>query len=116
MHVLTSLFHSVYLISTNLTFYTWRYLCAGVSDAVVAIVVNYIRPSVTSRSDGATYVMLELPVLRELLNEIISYFDGLMQDASISSALAMELLQSCTKPSMCYYLPYAVVITADEMR
>ena len=26
------------------------------------------------------------------------YFDGLVQDASISSALAMEILQSCTKP------------------
>ena len=26
-------------------------------------------------------------------------FDGLMQECSNSSALAMELLQSCTKPS-----------------
>ena len=26
------------------------------------------------------------------------YFDGLAQDCSNSSALAMELLQSCTKP------------------
>ena len=29
------------------------------------------------------------------------YFDGLMQDCSISSALALEILQSCTKPSIC---------------
>ena len=28
--------------------------------------------------------------------------DGLVQDCSISSALAMEILQSCTKPSMLY--------------
>ena len=28
--------------------------------------------------------------------------DGLVQDCSNSSALAMELLQSCTKPSRCY--------------
>ena len=28
------------------------------------------------------------------------YIDGLMQDCSNSSALAMELLQSCSKPSM----------------
>ena len=28
------------------------------------------------------------------------YIDGLMQDCSISSALAMEILQSCTKPSI----------------
>ena len=26
------------------------------------------------------------------------HFDGLVQDCSISSALAMEILQSCTKP------------------
>ena len=29
-----------------------------------------------------------------------SYIDGLVQDCSNSSALAMELLQSCTKPSI----------------
>ena len=28
-----------------------------------------------------------------------AYIDGLVQDCSNSSALAMELLQSCTKPS-----------------
>ena len=27
-----------------------------------------------------------------------AYIDGLLQDCSNSSALAMELLQSCTKP------------------
>ena len=27
--------------------------------------------------------------------------DGLVQDCSNSSALAVELLQSCTKPSIC---------------
>ena len=27
------------------------------------------------------------------------YFDGSVQDCSISSALAMEILQSCTEPS-----------------
>ena len=31
--------------------------------------------------------------------------DGLVQDCSISSALAMEILQSCTKPSMCTCQP-----------
>ena len=30
-----------------------------------------------------------------------SYFNGLMQDCSISSADALEILQSCTKPSIC---------------
>ena len=32
------------------------------------------------------------------------HIDGLMQDCSYSSALAMELLQSCTKPSMSCWL------------
>ena len=31
---------------------------------------------------------------------IYAYIDGLVQDCSNSSALAMELLQSCTKPSI----------------
>ena len=30
----------------------------------------------------------------------VGYVDGLVQDCSNSSALAMELLQSCTKPSI----------------
>ena len=29
---------------------------------------------------------------------VYTYFDGLVQDCSNSSTLAMELLQSCTKP------------------
>ena len=33
--------------------------------------------------------------------KIKSYFDGLVQDCSNSSALTMGLLQSCTKPSIC---------------
>ena len=32
------------------------------------------------------------------------YVVGLVQDCSISSALAMEILQSCTIPSMCWYI------------
>ena len=32
------------------------------------------------------------------------WFDALVQDCSNSSALAMELLQSCTKPSICVLL------------
>ena len=31
---------------------------------------------------------------------LVSYIDGLVQDCSNSSALAMELLQSYTKPSI----------------
>ena len=35
--------------------------------------------------------------------KIIPYFDGLVQDCSNSSELAMELLQSCTKPSIYFF-------------
>ena len=31
------------------------------------------------------------------------HFDSLVQDCSISSALAMEILQSCNKPSICNF-------------
>ena len=31
------------------------------------------------------------------------YIDGLVQDYSISSANALEILQSCTKPSISFY-------------
>ena len=34
------------------------------------------------------------------INLFDQHFDGLVQDCSNSSALAMELLQSCTKPSI----------------
>ena len=36
--------------------------------------------------------------LAQMLNE---YLDGLVQDCSNSIANALELLQSCTKPSIC---------------
>ena len=34
------------------------------------------------------------------IKHLKAYFDGLVQDCSISIALAMEILQSCTKPSI----------------
>ena len=33
-----------------------------------------------------------------------SYFDGLVQDYIISSTLALEILQSCIKPAMHFYI------------
>ena len=36
-----------------------------------------------------------------LILHIEYHINGLVQDCSNSSALAMELLQSCTKPSIC---------------
>ena len=40
-------------------------------------------------------------------------FDGLVQDCSNSSALAMELLQSCTKPSIWRLLQSFLVVGKD---
>ena len=34
------------------------------------------------------------------INVSVSHIDGLVQDCSISTALAMEIMQSCTKPSI----------------
>ena len=36
--------------------------------------------------------------------------DGLVQDCSNSIANALELLQSCTKPSVCFYLMISVLV------
>ena len=51
---------------------------------------------------------------------IYLHFDGLVQDCNNSNALAMELLQSCTKPSFvfnvlslfnsCYHLLFYVLV------
>ena len=41
---------------------------------------------------------------------ILEYIDGLVQDCSISSALAMEILQSCTEP----YVFSKATISADS--
>ena len=41
----------------------------------------------------------------QLLMIRVVYFDSLVQDCSNSIANALELLQSCTKPSICRYEP-----------
>ena len=38
------------------------------------------------------------------------YFDGLVQDCSNSSALALELLQSCTNPLILWHIEILVII------
>ena len=47
--------------------------------------------------------VLERVCMCFLAATLASHIDGLMQDCSNSSALAMELLLFCTKPSTCYY-------------
>ena len=49
------------------------------------------------------FQMLLLAVGRPLLK---NHINGIMQDCSDSTANALELLQSCTKPSILYWLPF----------
>ena len=44
------------------------------------------------------------------------YFDGLVQDCSNSSALAMELLESCTKPWITWIMPGQVIFLQHNHR
>ena len=37
-------------------------------------------------------------------------FDGLVEDCSISSVIAIEILQSCTEPSNCYAVMHVAEI------
>ena len=39
------------------------------------------------------------------------YFDGLVQDCRISSANALEILQTCTKPSICTFYHFSTLKT-----
>ena len=38
------------------------------------------------------------------INLVIAYFDGLVQDCSNSIANALDLLQSCIKPSIYFFV------------
>ena len=42
--------------------------------------------------------------MSQLIQAVDAYIDGLVQDCSISSALAMEILQSCTKSLICCWV------------
>ena len=49
-------------------------------------------------------IQLLLIVCQGCFISAVPYIDGLVQDCSISSALALEILQSCTKPSISYMI------------
>ena len=48
---------------------------------------------------GYTFLILFLFETLKMKTEILIYFKGVVQDCSKSIANALELLQSCTKPS-----------------
>ena len=70
------------------------YLCCMQSDRVWAMFVTFAACSNQLSHNGPDILSWKG------FKECIYRFDGLMQDCSNSSALAMELLQSCTKPSI----------------
>ena len=45
------------------------------------------------------------------IDNVRHYMDSLMQDSSISIANALEILQSCTKPSICLYFTWELIST-----
>ena len=45
-------------------------------------------------------IIAEIQWIGSVVVSCVAYVDGLVQDCSISSALAMEILQFCSKPSM----------------
>ena len=56
---------------------------------------HYIR----IQTKGKNKISIEFEIEFELQCETIDKIDGLVQNSSISSANALELLQFCTKPS-----------------
>ena len=71
--------------------------------------INLISSCIPFFTWGLTLCLLErsneyIPVQKfQGFKYSIQYINGLVQDCSNSSALAMELLQSCTKPSIWYW-------------
>ena len=45
----------------------------------------------------------------------VGHIDGLVQDCSISTALAVEILQSCTEPSTCIRDPMSIYRCANTL-
>ena len=67
---------------------------------MILFVFMYIGPAF-GKLDSATQTYIN----RHDRSVIQYIYDGLVQDWSNSNALAMELLQSCTKPSMYAPIP-----------
>ena len=63
---------------------------------IVSSIYNSIRRYITAQNLG----------LFDLQGSDNSYIDGLWQDCSISIVNALEILQPCTKPSICMNLRY----------
>ena len=68
--------------------------CHGLNVWIHLQLERGTRPSISA-------VLIYISFAVDQCHTEILHFDGLVQDCSNSSALAIELLQSCTKPSIC---------------
>ena len=88
-------------VSGHLTAVLWQW-CAH----------DLIHPIIPTKTTHASNSQVSYRLASEDLGKIRCYnntsiiWNGLAQDCSNSSALAMELLQSCSKPSMYSFLPH----------
>ena len=70
------------------------------SAAGLYVLSQYIRQRYNS-TQRFYFLYVALLIYKARHRQFIFYINGLVQDCSNASALAIELLQSCTKPSIC---------------
>ena len=75
-------------------FFTFSFSWPEVGKLFLIYFFTFSRPEV-----GKLFRIYRFYFFSTWIWKIIPYFDGLVQDCRNSSELAMELLQSCTKPS-----------------
>ena len=61
---------------------------------------NIKKPRKYSQITGAVFRCLGILQITQSIGCVVFYIDGLVQNCKNSSALAVELLQSCTEPSI----------------
>ena len=100
LKIIEQRFHSLYHMFWVLLF-IFREINIYVNDSVL---YSKLMHSVTLFSQESmlfvSYLIQLIRGIRRFLILIPFTFDGLVQDCSNSSALAMEVLQSCAKPSI----------------
>ena len=73
------------------------------ANYVLKITVTFLGANELTQSHKNVACSITFKSVCQLWNHVRPSFDGSVQDNSISSALAMGILQSCTKPSIYTY-------------
>ena len=70
---------------------------------ILACLNQWVSATCNQMTRTQVHLLRFLHVLHDVweLNNTLLYIDSSVQDSSISSVLAMEILQSCTKPLIC---------------